>query len=330
MPLPPPESVLSALGVPRPAERCYQSVLSQSGRELVSIAATLLQTEQELLVDLQPLIDRGLVELRDSRVFVVTPAEAVLQAVEETSRAAAAAHRRLEAISGAIPHLTATNVRPHPGEVVDHGAVDGEISSGGNPVQLLTSLIRESSGDLLWFRAEHFEAPREDAMLHLIGEAMAKGRRSRAIYPVRAVTDMPDTLSRRAAAGEEIRLVPDLPTRMLIIGTTHVILPEPLGFMDEPRSLVRQTGWVQALTLWFESVWDQAMPYAQQSRHEVRADMRTFLLQQLASGAQDEQIARRLGVSLRTVRRRVADMMSELGAESRFQAGVEAARRGWL
>ncbi len=58
--------------------------------------------------------------------------------------------------------------------------------------------------------------------------------------------------------------------------------------------------------------------------------VRGFLLQQLAAGAQDEQIARRLGVSLRTVRRRVADVMSELGAESRFQAGVEAAKRGWI
>ena len=35
-----------------------------------------------------------------------------------------------------------------------------------------------------------------------------------------------------------------------------------------------------------------------------------------------------LGVSLRTVRRRVADLMDELGAATRFQAGMEAARRG--
>jgi hypothetical protein len=30
------------------------------------------------------------------------------------------------------------------------------------------------------------------------------------------------------------------------------------------------------------------------------------------------------------VRRRIADIMVELGADSRFQAGAEAARRGWL
>ncbi|TIC80211.1 helix-turn-helix transcriptional regulator [Nocardioides sp. GY 10127] len=330
MPLPPPESVLTALGVPRAAERTYQRVLGQSGREVVSIASSLLQTEAELLADLAPLAERGLVDVRDSRVFVSTPAEAVSRAIAETSRAAAEAHRRLEAISDAVPFLTATNVRPGPGEVLDVLPVDGEISSGGNPVELLTSLIRESSGDLLWLRPDQFRRPREDAMAALVGEIVAKGRRSRAIYPVRAVSEAPETLSLRAEVGEEIRILPDLPTRMFIIGTTHVVLPEPLGFADEPRSLVRQAGWVQAMTHWFELLWDQAVPYAQQSRSEVRSDMRTFLLQQLASGAQDEQIARRLGVSLRTVRRRVADMMTELGAESRFQAGVEAARRGWL
>ena len=65
-------------------------------------------------------------------------------------------------------------------------------------------------------------------------------------------------------------------------------------------------------------------------RGEARPDLRRFLLRQLASGAQDEQIARTLGISLRTVRRRVADLLIELGVDSRFQAGVEAVRRGWL
>ena len=41
-------------------------------------------------------------------------------------------------------------------------------------------------------------------------------------------------------------------------------------------------------------------------------------------------IARKLGISLRTVRRRMAELMSDLGADTRFQAGVEAVRRGWL
>jgi DNA-binding NarL/FixJ family response regulator len=62
---------------------------------------------------------------------------------------------------------------------------------------------------------------------------------------------------------------------------------------------------------------------------DARPDLRRFLLQELAAGAKDEQIARTLGLSLRTVRRRVADLI-ELGVDNRFQAGVEAVRRGWL
>ncbi|MEU8383793.1 LuxR C-terminal-related transcriptional regulator [Streptosporangium sp. NPDC048865] len=49
-----------------------------------------------------------------------------------------------------------------------------------------------------------------------------------------------------------------------------------------------------------------------------------------AQGVPDEMIARQLGLSVRTVRARFADAMAELGAQSRFQAGVEASRRGLL
>jgi DNA-binding NarL/FixJ family response regulator len=54
------------------------------------------------------------------------------------------------------------------------------------------------------------------------------------------------------------------------------------------------------------------------------------LLALMAAGLKDEVVARRLGLSLRTVRRRIANLMDELGADTRFQAGLEAARRGWL
>lgn len=50
----------------------------------------------------------------------------------------------------------------------------------------------------------------------------------------------------------------------------------------------------------------------------------------LASGASDTTIARQLGVSQRTVERRVRMIMEELGATTRFQAGTNAARRGLL
>jgi hypothetical protein len=134
----------------------------------------------------------------------------------------------------------------------------------------------------------------------------------------------------RAEVGEQIRIVPELPSRLFIIAPTHAITPEPLGYADEPRLLIRQRGLVEALMLLFELMWEKAAPVAELDRGEARPDLRRLLLLQLADGAKDEQIARTLGLSLRTVRRRIADLLIELGVDSRFQAGVEAVRRGWL
>jgi DNA-binding NarL/FixJ family response regulator len=50
----------------------------------------------------------------------------------------------------------------------------------------------------------------------------------------------------------------------------------------------------------------------------------------LAAGFTEDAVARHLGVSVRTARRRIAELHERLGAGNRFQAGLQAARRGWL
>jgi DNA-binding CsgD family transcriptional regulator len=52
------------------------------------------------------------------------------------------------------------------------------------------------------------------------------------------------------------------------------------------------------------------------------------ILRSLSSGQKDETAARQLGLSVRTYRRRVAELMDLLGASSRFQAGVRARELG--
>lgn len=44
----------------------------------------------------------------------------------------------------------------------------------------------------------------------------------------------------------------------------------------------------------------------------------------------DHVIARRLGVSVTTVRRRIKAVYELLGVNNRFAAGVAVAKRGWL
>lgn len=54
------------------------------------------------------------------------------------------------------------------------------------------------------------------------------------------------------------------------------------------------------------------------------------LLRLMRTGAIDETIARELGISLRTVHRRITRLQNLLGVRSRFQLGVIACERGWV
>ena len=326
------QSVLTALGFSARVDRIYQRLRSQSGRDVERLAGSMLRTPAELLEDLEPLLRAGIVRHEDGQLVVEPPAEAVRIVVAGQAVRAQRIRRQLEGLTDAIGLLAAEEGRPVPSERDRSLPIDGEVVTGADVGEIYTevqSLILRSRGDLLWLRPDQWRGPREARMAALVGEVLREGgRESRAIYPVRAVSDGAKALAARAAVGEQIRVLPDLPTRLLVIGDSHVVLPEPLGFADMPLAVVRQRSVVEAMTHWFELLWERAAVPA--VGNAAQRDLRRFLLQQLAAGEHDEQIARRLGISLRTVRRRVADLMSELGADSRFQAGVEAARRGWI
>jgi len=54
------------------------------------------------------------------------------------------------------------------------------------------------------------------------------------------------------------------------------------------------------------------------------------LLTLMSHGYTDEVIAQKLGLTARTLRRRLRSAMDKLGAASRFEAGYRLARSGWL
>lgn len=54
------------------------------------------------------------------------------------------------------------------------------------------------------------------------------------------------------------------------------------------------------------------------------------MLELLGAGLKDEAIARSLGVSSRTVRRRVAELEDRFGAANRIQLVARAAVHGWV
>ena len=322
--------MLASLGLDRSAEHLYFRLVPVSGHTVVGAARLVQERPAQLLRDLVPLQELGLVVLEDDRLLVPPLAEALSELVMQESLRATSAAAKLGELARAVPHLVASTTRPDAGDVTDIRPLDGELSSGGNPLELLHLMLRTSRGDMLWLRPDAWAMPRESKVSELVADAVATGRRSRAIYPARALSEAPEALATRARLGEQVRVLSEVPTRMFIFGDAHAVLPEPLGFTDEPRVHVRQRSVVAALTLWFELLWSRAAPVPELESGNGRTDGRQFLLEQLMAGATDEAIARTLGISLRTVRRRVAALMSELGVDTRFQAGVEAARRGWL
>jgi DNA-binding NarL/FixJ family response regulator len=80
----------------------------------------------------------------------------------------------------------------------------------------------------------------------------------------------------------------------------------------------------------FTAAWEAATDlgsYLSGDVHDLAPEARA-IVRVLAAGLTDEAAARQLGTSLRTYRRRVAQLMVALEAGSRFQAGLRAGERG--
>jgi DNA-binding CsgD family transcriptional regulator len=96
--------------------------------------------------------------------------------------------------------------------------------------------------------------------------------------------------------------------------------------------VVREPVLISFLCALFDQFWVSALPFTTDGPgyQNVSDDLRRSILELLAQGLKDEVVARRLGMSVRTCRRHIATLMQELGAESRFEAGVKAAQLGLL
>lgn len=95
--------------------------------------------------------------------------------------------------------------------------------------------------------------------------------------------------------------------------------------------VVTEAAVVQGVSSLFEVAWRAATDLAvYDAQHAELVSVAPKVLELLASGCKDETAARELGLGVRTYRRRVAEVMAALGAESRFQAGARARELGLI
>ncbi len=126
-----------------------------------------------------------------------------------------------------------------------------------------------------------------------------------------------------AEAGERQRLSLRPPSEFAVFGAEAVLAVAAWGDPSADFVLVREPMLVLAFTELFDYAWDKGLPVPRMERGDDAAYLRLMM-----RGVKDESIARYLGVSLRTVRRRVAAMMEAHGVETRFQLGVAFGREG--
>jgi DNA-binding CsgD family transcriptional regulator len=305
-------------------DQLYRQLMPADGRTVAEVAEVLRVSPEELRAQLVPMIERGIVSVDDDVVTVAEPGAAVTHMLSLQRRLMEAMGEELGRIISVLPALLdAGPFGPRP----ESDRVAGEVTDDLDVMKLLLDWVRGSTGDICLLRPEARRLEGEDVVLEALVQAVAGGRRVRSIYPAFALAETPELLEARVAAGEEVRVVPEVITRMVIVGVWRAIVPEPLGLESKRRVTMRQPAVVALCQAWFDLLWERGTPVLDAGGRE---DRRHALLVQLARGVKDEQIARTLDVSLRTVRRGVADLLVELGVDTRFQAGVEAVRRGWL
>lgn len=132
--------------------------------------------------------------------------------------------------------------------------------------------------------------------------------------------------------GGEIRTLPTLPLRMVIFDRRYAVLPVDPDETAAGAVVLSGRGALTALMALFEQTWAMGSPFAgaRTTDKENVSDSERALLRLLGEGVTDEVAARTMGVSLRTARRMMSDLMARLDARSRFQAGARARSRNWL
>lgn len=170
-------------------------------------------------------------------------------------------------------------------------------------------------GDLV----DHPAVVADGAIGDLLADLRGGSRRFELILPPSARGEADARIDGLLAAGASVR-VADARSWFFVAGDV-VVAPQTWGDPDDGAALVlRSPTLARAFEDLFAFHWSSAEPW-----HSA-ADGPYRVLTRLARGWSDEAIAAELGLSVRSVRRRIAAEMQRLGARSRFELGLRWGR----
>ena len=329
-------SLLQLIGLEQASERIYMFVLHR-GRASASEAAERFDLpESEAVERLDSLRDLGLVARRtgeDGDYVPVDPRYSLRAISDRMNDGVRRIHEQTPTLADYFDRAIAHHAESPKTQVLsDSDAVAGWYAR----------LQHQVTSEFMAFDRPPYVTASGDPLETV---SLARGVSWRAIYAASSfeLGGLWDEVEELAVKGEQSRVVPDLPLK-LAIADRSIALISLSHESGRVESLVTESGpLVAALCDLFEFYWERAMriPSERSLGTADAVNLRALqfrdptleersLLALIGAGVKDDVIARQLGMSPRTLRRRSQELMGELGAANRFQAGVEAARRGWV
>lgn len=319
---------LDVLGLGPEEEDAYRVLLTLPETDAEALALA-LELPLSRVTDMLPvLIDRGLAkQVSDTRYVAVAPDTSVVSLLADRLDAL---RRGYDALSGLEQVYREARAR--------HGCAPGvETVRGGEAIRSRLGQLQRRAND----QVRAFVCPpliTLDSGSEIRQDARARGVRFRTLYE-RAILDDAAAMKvvRKAVdRGVRARFAAMLPLKMLIVDMQAACIVET---SDSSVALVTEhPALVTMADALFEQMWPTAVPApVNEDFHSVEAadsgptgtDDR-LLLSLLLAGLTDQAIAARLGVGLRTVQRRVRDLMNAAEVDTRIQLGWQASRRGWV
>jgi predicted transcriptional regulator len=321
--------VFAELGLSQSDEAVYRTMLHHPRAGVAELATQLATDEQQVREALDRLLDLALVRVSGDGLHAVRPQAGLMTLLARAETEVAARQRQIEATRTAIVSIAAEFSAGGSAEVVTR------LEGLSAVRERLIELAQEAGEECLSFNSGGAQAPDTiDAEKPLNQTALERGVQIRDVYQESFRND-PGTLAHArwmAQLGGHCRTVPTLPMRLVIVDRRTALVPiDPA----DPRAgalEIHTAGVVAGLVALFEQVWASGRPFGEAPVRDVNGltDQERRLLTLLAEGHTDDSAARKLAVSTRSVQRMMTQLTERLGAGSRFQAGVAAAREGWV
>ncbi|MFF9510109.1 LuxR family transcriptional regulator [Streptomyces sp. NPDC014724] len=318
---------LRLLGIGQAAVQVYLALLELAPAPLSAIGTAAGLGGAELATAYDVLVDAGLASAAEEGGDVVAPVPpAAGLEILARHRAAEVEESRIT-VGGAFESFRRQRLAAYNDHLVE--VVTGDAI--GPRIRHAWASARE--------QIRQFESPPYFPLSGATDDALAtlaRGVTQRVVYSRESLEHpghLKEVIEPCIKAGEQARVVPSVPVKLVIIDEAYALVSLSIKEADVHNTMlvVQPCGLLSALVALFEQSWQSALPFHGRTTRPgglPPADRRVLWL--LAGGANDDVIAREMGISRRTLSRRLQILMAQLGAENRFQLALQAQRSGWL